>query len=295
MLMKLGKATDAMSVRELLALYQRGGGADDDAARELRARGEPARDELIGMLDATPAAELRSAQTETIVLIIQFQFPSQASFEAVERLRSRATDPRVQEGLRDAAALLRAQVSGRQNDAWRVEHRKLPSSERRLHYAELLLESSAPPDRVFFLVDAARIALEIGKEAKAEAYAREILATPDLAAKCGDGVYYGNHVLGMLALKRGDVNSAKRYLIESAKTPGSWALNGIRPPNIALAYELLALGEREAVYEYLDLCKVFSKKDAMIESWKAAIRAGSIPDFEDDWLKANTGIDLRKR
>ena len=108
-------------------------------------------------------------------------------------------------------------------------------------------------------------------------------------------MYYGNHVLGMLALKRGDVNSAKRYLIESAKTPGSWALNGIRPPNIALAYELLALGEREAVYEYLDLCKVFSKKDAMIESWKAAIRAGSIPDFEDDWLKANTGIDLRKR
>jgi hypothetical protein len=68
MLMKLGKATDAMSVRELVALYQRGGGADDDAARELRARGEPARDELIGMLDATPAAELRSAQTETIVL-----------------------------------------------------------------------------------------------------------------------------------------------------------------------------------------------------------------------------------
>jgi len=289
MLMKLGKTVDAMSIRELVAYYQRGVGADDDASRELRVRGEAARDELIRMLGATPAAKLRSAQTETILNILQFQFPSQASFEAVERLRSRAADPRVQEGLRDDAALLRAHVSGRQNEAWWVEHRKLSSSERRLHYEELLLESSDPPDRVFFLVKAARVALEIGNEAKAEAYAREILATPDLAAKCGEGVYYGNHVLGMLALKRGDVASAKRHLIESAKTPASWVpLYWPIPPQTFLAYELVGLGEREVVCEYLDLCKVFSKKDTMIESWKAAIRAGSTPEFYQDWLKANT-------
>ncbi len=285
-----------MSIRELVALYQRGFGADDDASQELRARGEAARDELIRMLGATPAAKLRSAQTETIVRILEFHFPSQAACEAVDRLRSRVADPRAQEGLRKAAALLRAKVSGRQNEAWWVEHRKLSSSEQRLHYEQLLLESSDPPDRVFFLVKAARVALEIRNEAKAEAYAREILATPDLAAKCGEGVYCGNHVLGMLALKRGDVASAKRYLIESAKTPASWApLNWPIPPDTSLAYALVGLGEREAVCEYLDLCKVFAQKDAMIESWKAAIRAGSTPKFYDDWLKANTGVDLRKR
>jgi hypothetical protein len=288
MMMKPEKTPDAMSISELVAFYQRGFGAADDAGRELRARGEAARDDLIRMLDATPTAKLGSARTETIVWILQFQFPSQASFEAVERLRSRVTDPRQQEGWRRAAALLRAKVSGRQNDAWWVEHRKLSPPEQRLHYSELLLESSAPPDRVFFLVKAARIALEIGKEVRAEAYAQEMLATPDLAAKCGDGVYYGNQVLGVLALKRGDVANAKRYLIESAKTLASWVpLNWPMPPNTSLPYDLLALGEREAVYEYLDLCKVFSKKDAMIEGWKAAIRAGSIPHFYGEWLKAN--------
>jgi hypothetical protein len=107
-------------------------------------------------------------------------------------------------------------------------------------------------------------------------------------------VYYGNHVLGMLALKRGDIAGAKHYLIESAKTPGSWRLNGAWPPDPSLARELLTLGEREAVCEYLDLCKVFTNQDAMIERWKEAIRAGSIPSFDNDWLEA-TLIDRTRK
>jgi hypothetical protein len=167
MAMKPEKTADEMTILELVACYQRGGG-DDDAGRELKIRGEAARDELIRILDATPTAKLGSARTETIVRILEYQFPSQVSSEAVERLRSRVTDPRDQEGFRNSAAVLRAQLSGRWNDAWWVENRKMSPSEQRLHYEELLLESSAPADRVFFLFKAAKIALKIGKEDKAE-------------------------------------------------------------------------------------------------------------------------------
>jgi len=61
--------------------------------------------------------------------------------------------------------------------------------------------------------------------------------------------------------------------------PGSYELNGLRPPDPSLAVELLARGEREAVLEYLDHCKVFSKKHAMIEGWQTTIRAGGTPNF----------------
>jgi len=283
---------DAITIRGLVALYQRGGGGNDYAGMELKARGERARDELIRMLDATPATKLGSAKTETIVRILEDQFPSQASSDAIERLRSRVTDARYQSGLRKSSAVVRAQLTGQWNDAWWVEHRKMSPPEQNLHYKELLLESSTPADRVFFLVEAAIIALRIGKEANAEAYAREILATPNLATRCSEGVYFGNHVLAVLAMSRGDVAGAKHHLVESAKTPGSWDMRGIWEPDFSLAMALVGVGEREVVFEYFDLCKVFMKREAMIEGWKETIRAGSTPEFHYDWL-ATIGLDLR--
>jgi hypothetical protein len=272
---KTRKTLDTMSIPELVAFYQRGFGADDDAGRVLKARGEPARSELIRLLDATPAAELDGDRVATIVKILTYEFPSQPSSEAVERLRSRLTgSPRLRDEFRSRSAIIRAQASGRWNEAWEKEQEAMSPAEKNLHYTELLLEYCVPSDRVSFLVEVARQTLDLGQEAKAEAYAREILATPDLVARSGDGVYYGNHVLGMLALRQGDIAGAKQYLIASSKTPGSWEMNGIRPPDPSLAMALLARGEREAVCEYLDGCKVFSKKDAMIERWKRTIRAG---------------------
>jgi tetratricopeptide (TPR) repeat protein len=256
------------------------------------------------MLDAIPQSQLRrNADTiDTIATVLEFKFPSQASSDALERFRSRVTDPVMHSELRRRSAMLRGRMRGHwMDEAWLQAHRSMSPWEQTVHYDELLLANAAPDERVFFLVWAAQSALDAGQYgkaagqyAKAEAYAREILATPDLAAKTGDGVYYGNHVLGMIALHQGDIAAAKHCLIESAKTPGSYELNGPRPPDPSLAIALLERGEREVVLEYLDLCKVFSKKDALIEGWKKTIRAGGTPDFRLEWLEANLGRKVVK-
>jgi len=280
------------TVPQLVKLYNSAPGADDAVGPEFARRGDPARDELIRMLDAIPQGQLRrNAETiSTIATVLEYEFPSQASSDALERFRAGVTDPVMQGELRMTSAMLRGRMRGDwMDEAWSQANRSMSPLEQSLHFEELLMANAAPGERVFFLVGAAQFALRVGQNAKAEAYAREILATPDLAAKTGDGVYYGNHVLGMVALHQGDIAAAKHYLIESAKTPGSYELNGPKPPDPSLAVALLARGEREAVVEYLDLCKVFSKKDALIEGWKKTILAGGTPNFWPEWVEANLG------
>jgi len=282
----------AMSVPQLVKLYGLAPGTEDAVGPEFKRRGDPARDELIRMLDAIPQDQLREngENIDTITTVLEYTFPSQASSDALDRFRSRVTDPPMRDELRRRSAILKGRMRGGwMDEAWSQANRSMPPREQNLHYEELLMANAAPGDRVFFLVEAAQTALEVGQYAKAEAYAREILATPDLAAKTGDGVYYGNHVLGMIAFHQGDIAAAKHYLIESAKTPGSYELNGVRPPDPSLAIALLERGEREAVLDYLDLCKVFSKRDALIEGWKKTIRAGGTPNFRSDWLEADLG------
>lgn len=63
-------------------------------------------------------------------------------------------------------------------------------------------------------------------------------------------------VLGLVALKRGNIVDAKRYLLESGKTKGSPVL-GSFGPDFMLAHALLDAGERETVAEFLTECKGF--------------------------------------
>ena len=93
----------------------------------------------------------------------------------------------------------------------------------------------------------------------------------------GEGVYCGNYILGVVALYEGNVNLAKRYLIESgnAQIPVPKGL-----PYFDLASRLLDRGERDAVGEFLD--KVVDKfKGRMerryIKGWIRTIRAGGNP------------------
>jgi hypothetical protein len=307
--MKAKKTLGAMTIRELVRFYGAANGNDDVAGPEFDKRGVAARDELIEMLNAIPSADLRdSREAETIATVLE-RFPSQETSDALENRYSRLPG----EGFKYADLLsltsLRARQSGQMNDAWWQEHQTKSPGEADLHYNELLLANARPGDRVVFLVAAAGSALKAYQDAgrlndpilqsanaaKAESYAREILAIPYLAAKSGDGVYYGNHVLGMLALGHGDVDTAKHYLIEASKTPGSWMLNRIPGPNWGLAFALIQRGELETVCEFLDNVKVFTKwppcptptpKDELMERWKEVIRAGGIPDGME-WFESN--------
>jgi hypothetical protein len=72
----------------------------------------------------------------------------------------------------------------------------------------------------------------------------------------GDAIHHGNLVLGRFALKSGDVEKAKEYLLKAGQTSGSPVLCS-GGPNMMLAKELLESGEREVVIQYLKALRQF--------------------------------------
>lgn len=134
-------------------------------------------------------------------------------------------------------------------------------------------------DRFLLMPALAAHALRAGQQAKAETYARQILALPNVADRDPLGVNWANVVLGSLALSRGDPAAAKRHLLESANTKGTRSL-GAWGPDTSLAQELIRRGESDAVLVYLERCKAFWKHDdGLIARWQAEIRAGKRPDL----------------
>jgi hypothetical protein len=86
-------------------------------------------------------------------------------------------------------------------------------------------------------------------------------------------------VLGMIALRKGDVPQAKRDLAESANIEGSPTLDSFGP-NMLLAKALLERGEHEAVLEYFESCRSFWTMGAkQLDAWAATVRSGGVPLF----------------
>lgn len=137
-------------------------------------------------------------------------------------------------------------------------------------------------EKFYKLADLAKVAFEAGEMEKAETYANSLLAQ---AAQYkndwnyGNAIHHGNLVLGRIALKSGNVEKAKEYLIKAGKAPGSPQLNSFGP-NMALAKELLGKNEREIVIQYFELCGNFWKMGQdCLKDWTALVKEGQIPDF----------------
>lgn len=81
-------------------------------------------------------------------------------------------------------------------------------------------------------------------------------ASKPLAKRDGDAIHDGYQLLGLAALEEKRMDDAKRYLLEAAKTPGSTTLE-LFGPNMRLAQDLLDLGEKDIVLEYLNLVSKF--------------------------------------
>jgi hypothetical protein len=146
---------------------------------------------------------------------------------------------------------------------------------------------------------AAKAALEAGENKKARDYAVESIQSADsmvarLAKFSQDAPrsdfavpiadFYGNFVLGRLAILDGDIRSAERYLLASGKTAGDPGLNSFGP-NMSLALELLKHGDaqsRQAVIQFLDEIKAFwnvGPDKPPLDKWEAQIAAGETPVF----------------
>lgn len=148
---------------------------------------------------------------------------------------------------------------------------------------EQAVQANTDPARKFYLTTKmAPTALAAGQTEKANTYARSLLeqaAAMQTNWNYGNAIHVGNLVLGRIALASGNVSEAKRLLLEAGKSPGSPQLNSFGP-NMLLAKELLAKGEREAVIQYFDLCaKFWTPQDGRLSAWKALVIKGDMPDF----------------
>jgi hypothetical protein len=151
------------------------------------------------------------------------------------------------------------------------------------HHQAALARTEGDTDRYFALSGLAEAARRAGETAKAREYALELLDLAEALPRdwnYGNAVHDGHRVLGHVALASGDVAGAREHLLAAGATPGSPQLDSFGP-ELTLAKDLLAAGERAAVVEYLKLCERFWTDHApALRRWSAAIQAGETPDLE---------------
>ena len=128
------------------------------------------------------------------------------------------------------------------------------------------------------------MAIAAGDLEKARAYANELLG-PGMewsgGGDAGRAFFYGNLVLGRVALREGKLDEAKKYLLEAGKTKGDPTLNSFGP-NMSLAKELLEKGETNAVLEFFQECEKFWPQYAgenKMAKWTAEVKERKTPDF----------------
>jgi len=135
------------------------------------------------------------------------------------------------------------------------------------------------------LPELAKRAFNAGDINKAEGYSRALLQMASQYPgdwNYGNAVYYGNFVLGRIAVQQGNLVQAGQYLLAAGATPGSPQLNSFGP-NMTLAQELLAKGQSDVVLQYFALCKNFWKMDrGKLDEWSATVRGGGVPDLSSN-------------
>lgn len=134
--------------------------------------------------------------------------------------------------------------------------------------------------KISLLPRMAKAALAAGELDKAADYAHQMLEwNAPGQSYYGEFIYNGNFVLGMLAVREGNLDEAEQYLLQSGDTTGSPALNSFGP-NMSLAKELLTYDRRDAVLAFLKKClKFWTIETSPCSQWIQEIEEGKTPDF----------------
>lgn len=122
--------------------------------------------------------------------------------------------------------------------------------------------------------DMAQAAFKVGDMSGAAELARIHLRSHDRTA-----VQRANTILGRVALRSGDIASAKQYLLDSSGPEAEKDVS-VSGPTLVLAKELLQQGERDAVLQYLENCLLlWTRGENVIQLWIAEIKNGKTPNF----------------
>ena len=158
----------------------------------------------------------------------------------------------------------------------------------------LILESASllpEAQRRGMLPDIAMAEFEASDDAAAERDARTLVAS----TRAYLDYYFGQTVLGRLALARGNQAGAKEHLLASVKPPASFK-NPTIQPNVLLAQEILDSGDRETVLAFLAALRPLwtfdqGRLDHMINFVK---RSSSPLDLQQMTIQP-LGFDFRNR
>jgi hypothetical protein len=153
----------------------------------------------------------------------------------------------------------------------------------RLQFAMNRLAAADTPERRFYALGAAaKESFVAGKIEDAQKYAQELMTLlPSFQAnrEYGSAMNDAYLVLGRIAVRNGNIEDAKRYLIAGGESPTTPQLENYGP-NMSLAKDLLAKGERQVVLDYFELCRrSWINGGGQLDKWSQQVRDGKTPDF----------------
>lgn len=142
----------------------------------------------------------------------------------------------------------------------------------------------------------AEAALKAGNAQQASFLAAQLLRenTDKSSWNYGNVVYDANQLLGLAALREGNIKAADQYLLAAGRTPGSPQLDSFGP-EMPLAQALYAKGQKSTVQSFLNLIikfwgtappgmekykGVFDTNAVRIHKWQAQIAAGQTPSLD---------------
>ncbi|MDQ3798639.1 MAG: hypothetical protein M3384_04255 [Acidobacteriota bacterium] len=145
-------------------------------------------------------------------------------------------------------------------------------------------------ERIQLLARLAAVALDLNDLKKARVFSETILngtkdetgATTWLDA--GKAIFYGNNLLGRVVLREGNTAKAKEHLLASI-TFSEESDFELETPELDLAAELLAKGEKQAVLDYLARLEKLTTEDEHLKifrRWQRLIRRNSFPYWKGD-------------
>jgi thiol-disulfide isomerase/thioredoxin len=137
-------------------------------------------------------------------------------------------------------------------------------------YREGLQTSTIEVQRTHLLGMLAEAEFDAGQTSEAARDAAKVLTVAP--PRSGDEIHKAHTLLGRVAMKRGDLATAKQSLLASARVETTPTLSSFGP-GMQLAQQLLDAGERDVVIEFLELSrKLWTKDQGRIDALVKAIK-----------------------